>query len=313
VTALFGHNPRCKTGKQIIEELDQFYRAGWRRNIFFVDDNFIGNKTLLKREILPALVEWRKEKSGCEFITETSINLSDDDALMDLMVGAGFRDVFIGIETPNESSLVECNKKQNSRRSLLESVQRIQKKGMQVMAGFIVGFDHDTADIFEKMINFIQQSGIVTAMVGLLQAPTGTVLYKRLEEEGRILRYMSGDNADGTTNIVTSMDADELKDGYFHIIKTIYSPRMLYPRIKTFLKNYTPIPRKAQVQPVDLSAFIKTLFRMGIFSSEARYYWNLIFWTIRNDIRKFPMAITLIIYGYHFRRITDQTLAASAS
>ncbi len=311
VTSLYGHTPRCKTKQQIVAELDQFYAAGWRRNIFFVDDNFIGNKGLLKKEILPALIDWRKEKNGCEFITEASINLSDDDELMESMVAAGFKDVFIGIETPDENSLLECNKKQNSKRSLLDSVHRIQSKGMQVMAGFIVGFDHDSSDIFDRMITFIQQSGIVTAMVGLLQAPTGTELFRRLEREDRILRYMSGDNADGTTNIRTIMGADQLREGYFKIIETIYSPAMLYPRIKTFLRNYKPVTRKAHLQSVDLAAFVKTLFRMGLFSSESRFYWDLIFWTLRDDFRKFPMAITMVIYGYHFRKITGQTLTVS--
>ncbi len=174
VTALLGHIPRTKSITQTLAELDQLYNAGWRRNIFFVDDNFIGNKKIIKTEILPALIEWRKGKTGCHFITEASINLADDPELMELMSAAGFINVFIGIETPNHESLVECGKTQNSNRDMLESIKVIQKNGIQVMAGFIVGFDNDPADIFERLIAFIQSSGIVTAMVGLLQAPFGT-------------------------------------------------------------------------------------------------------------------------------------------
>lgn len=308
VTALLGHTPRTKSVQQIIFELDQLYASGWRYTIFFVDDNFIGNKKFIKTELLPALIEWRKGKEGCRFTTEASINLADDEELMDLMAQAGFADVFIGIESPVEDNLIECNKKQNSKRDLIKSVQIIQQHGMQVMAGFIVGFDNDPQDIFDRLIDFIQESGIVTAMVGLLQAPFGTKLYKRLEDEGRLLNAMSGDNADGTTNIVTKMNPHTLKNGYFRIMKSIYSPKYLYPRIKTFLSHYSPKISAPKLRKEEIGAFFKTVFLMGFNWREGRYYWNLLFWTIKNDIRKFPVAITLTIYGYHFRKITNQNI-----
>ncbi len=183
ITALLGHRPRTKTAQQILAELDAIYAAGWRRNIFFVDDNFIGNKRVLKESVLPALIEWRKGKVGCQFITEASINLADDTELMELMNKAGFVSVFVGIETPSEEGLAECHKAQNKGRNLVESVKRLQRNGLQVMGGFIVGFDSDTPSIFQRQIDFIQQSGIVTAMVGLLQAPYGTELYSRLKRK----------------------------------------------------------------------------------------------------------------------------------
>jgi len=308
VTALLGHIPRIKSVEQIIAELDQLYQAGWRHNVFVVDDNFIGNKKFLKDELLPAMITWRQGKSGFNFITEASINLSDDAELMVLMTRAGFVDVFIGIETPNESSLSECNKKQNSKRDLIRNINTIQNHGMQVMAGFIVGFDNDPPDIFDRMINFIQESGIVTAMVGLLQAPFGTKLYARLEDEGRILKEMSGDNSDGTTNIKTKMPPALLKQGYFKIMKSIYSPQLLYPRIITFLEQFNPKKVTVNIRINELFAFFRSLFVMGFNPGEYRYYWNLIWWTIRHDIRKFPTAITMVIYGYHFRTITDRNL-----
>jgi radical SAM superfamily enzyme YgiQ (UPF0313 family) len=206
ITALLGHQVRTKSAAQIVAELDCIYALGWRRNVFFVDDNFIGNKKLLKEEILPALIAWRKDKTACRFVTEASINLADDEELMHLMVQAGFISVFVGIETPDEESLAECRKVQNTKRDLVESVKRLQRKGLQVMGGFIVGFDSDKPSIFQRQIDFIQKSGIVTAMVGLLQAPTGTPLYERLKGEGRLLRQMSGDNADGSTNIIPRWD-----------------------------------------------------------------------------------------------------------
>lgn len=308
VTALLGHIPRTKSVAQIIAELDQLYNAGWRHNVFIVDDNFIGNKKFLKEELLPAMIKWHQGKSGFNFITEASINLADDPDLMRLMTRAGFVDVFIGIETPNESSLFECNKKQNSNRDLINSINSIQNHGMQVMAGFIVGFDNDPPDIFERMISFIQESGIVTAMVGLLQAPFGTKLYERMEKEGRILQEMSGDNSDGTTNIKTKMLPAKLKQGYFKIMKTIYSPEMLYPRIKTFLEQFNPKKVTVNVRLNEITAFIKSLFVMGFNPRESRHYWDLVWWTLRRDFRKFPTAITMVIYGYHFRTITKRNL-----
>jgi radical SAM superfamily enzyme YgiQ (UPF0313 family) len=206
VTALLGHRPRTKTAGQLVAELDSLYAAGWRRNVFLVDDNFIGNKKILKDEILPALIEWRKGKVGCGFITEASVNLADDPELMALMVQAGFNSVFVGIETPDEASLEECHKRQNKGRDLVESVKIMQHSGLQVMGGFIVGFDSDTPYIFQRQIEFIQKSGIVTAMVGLLQAPLGTKLYQRLKSEGRLTDLGSGDNTDGSTNIIPRMN-----------------------------------------------------------------------------------------------------------
>lgn len=308
VTALLGHIPRFKSVEQIIAELTQLYNAGWRHNVFFVDDNFIGNKKYLKEELLPAIISWRQDKIGFNFITEASINLADDPELMRLMTLAGFVDVFIGIETPNETSLTECNKKQNSKRDLIKNINAIQNHGMQVMAGFIVGFDNDPPEIFERMISFIQESGIVTAMVGLLQAPFGTKLYERLSNEGRILKEMSGDNSDGTTNIRTKMLPSLLKQGYFNIMKSIYSPEMLYPRIKTFLLKFNPQKTTVNIRINEIGAFIKSLFVMGFNPKEYRYYWDLILWTILHDLKKFPTAITMVIYGYHFRTITERNL-----
>lgn len=305
VTALLGHNPRLKTVDQVIAELEQYYQAGWTRNVFFVDDNFIGNKKYLKNEVLPAIINWRKGKKGFTFITEASINMADDPELLHLMSKAGFTQVFVGIETPNETSLVECGKKQNAKRDLIASIKTIHQSGIQVMAGFIVGFDNDTPAIFDNMIDFIQESGIVTAMVGLLQAPNGTELYRRLEHEGRILHEMSGDNADGTTNIVPKMDPIVLKNGYKKIINTIYSPEYLYPRIQTMLKDLKPEKMPGGVYAKEIMAFFKTIFRMGLKRGEGKYYWRLLFWTLAHCPVNFPFAVTMSIYGYHFRKVNQ--------
>ena len=305
ITALLGHQPRVKSADQILRELDGLYHLGWRGTIFFVDDNLIGNKKQLKKDLLPALIEWRKDKVGLSFSTEASINLADDEELMQLMYEAGFDTVFIGVETPDEEGLAECNKKQNTRRDLIGDIKRIQRSGLQVQGGFILGFDSDTPSIFQRQIDFIQNSGIVTAMVGLLQAPIGTRLYERLKKEGRLRGRMSGDNVDGTTNIIPKMNMDILYGGYQMVINTLYSPRVYYARVKTFLREFKP-PRI--YVPIDFQHFLalfRSIIRLGILDKERIYYWKLFFWTLFRKPRLFPLAITFTIYGYHFRQICN--------
>ncbi len=303
VTSLLGHRVRIKSSAQILEELDSLYKGGWRGQVFFVDDNFIGNKKYLMAQLLPALIEWRRAKKGFLFNTEASINLADNEDLMAAMVEAGFDTVFIGIETPDEEGLAGCNKKQNKNRNLIDSVKRIQRTGLQVQGGFIVGFDSDGPSIFQRQIDFIQKSGIVTAMVGLLQAPPGTKLYERLKKEGRLQGLVSGDNVDGTTNIIPKMDLNQLLKGYQTILNNIYRPRPYYRRVKTFLREYkTP---KISI-PVDFQRFLavfRTSIRIGIFGKERVQYWNLLVWTLFRCPKLLPLAITLAIHGHHFRKI----------
>ena len=305
VTALFGHRSRLKTPKQIISELNGIYASGWRSSIFFVDDNFIGNKSYLKKYLLPALIEWRKDKKGCIFFTEASINLADDPELMSMMVTAGFNSVFIGIESPDEGSLAECNKIQNKNRDLLESISIIHRSGLQVMGGFIVGFDSDIPSIFKRQIDFIQKSGIVTAMVGMLQAPPGTRLFDRLQRESRIACTFSGDNVNGTTNIIPLMGIDRLLDGYQSIMKQIYSPKNYYQRIRILLKEL----KAPEISlPMNIQRFLscfRSALRLGVLGKERFHYWQLMLWTLICKPRLISVAITLSIYGYHYRRICE--------
>lgn len=306
VTALLGHRVRMKTSAQILAELDRLYALGWRSDVFFVDDNFIGNKQFLKTDLLPALIAWRKGKSGNLFFTEASINLADDRPLMDLMVEAGFTKVFIGIETPDENCLVECGKVQNGDRDLVADVKRIQRTGLQVQGGFIVGFDHDQPSIFQRQIDFIQRSGIVTAMVGLLQAPTGTRLYERLKKQGRLCAEFSGDNVDGTTNIIPAMSATALQEGYRRILDYIYSPDPYYRRLQTFLREYKPPAVRSHFQFSHVLALVRSFYRLGIVGQERVHYWRLLLWTQFRRPRLLPVAIILAIYGYHFRKICER-------
>jgi radical SAM superfamily enzyme YgiQ (UPF0313 family) len=303
VTALLGHRPRTKTAAQLTAELDSLYALGWRRGVFFVDDNFIGNKKQLKSEVLPALIEWRKNKTGMPFSTEVSINLADDADLVRLMSQAGFDKVFVGIETPNEDSLAECSKTQNKGRDLVKSVKHLQRSGFQVQGGFIVGFDSDTSSIFQQQIDFIQRSGIVTAMVGLLQAPPGTRLHERLLLEGRLLKRMSGDNVDGSTNIIPKMGLEALREGYRQILDEIYAPQFYYERVVTFLREYQPAKIRGRLELQYILALGRSIYQLGIRGVERAHYWRLFFWTLFRRPRLFPLAITLAIYGYHFRQV----------
>jgi radical SAM superfamily enzyme YgiQ (UPF0313 family) len=313
ITALLGHRPRTKSVEQIIAELDSLHALGWQGGVFFVDDNFIGNKTKLKREVLPALIAWRQGKKGFEFQTEVSINLADDPELMDLIARAGFAKVFVGIETPDEAGLAECNKIQNKGRDLVAAVKTLQRAGLEVQGGFIVGFDSDTPSIFQRQIDFIQRSGIVTAMVGLLQAPYGTRLYERVSQEGRLVGDFSGNNTDNTMNFTPKMDMAVLHNGYEHLVNTIYSPREYYQRVRTFLREYH-LP--ASVRPVldrdYIMAFFRSILRIGLFDKSRVEYWKLLTWTLFRKPKLFAMAVTMAIYGFHFQRICDKYLGQLA-
>lgn len=311
ITVLFGRVPRTKNPQQIIAELESIHRLGWRGGVFFVDDNFIGNKRRLKQEILPALSAWMEEHNHpFRFYTEASINLADDDELMRQMVQAGFDTVFIGLETPHEESLRECNKTHNINRNLLESVRNIQRHGLEVQAGFILGFDHDPPTIFKHVIDFVNETGIITAMVGLLNAPSGTKLYERLQREGRIKNNTTGDNTDFTTNIVPKMKMDLLIQGYTKVVQTLYSPQVYYNRVHKFLKEFNP-PQQTVViiRTEHLKALLRSIIVLGIKGKERYQYWKGFIWSLLRKPRLFPLYITYAIYGYHFRRVFSKNTA----
>ncbi len=310
VTLLFGHRIRTKTKDQILAELESIYSLGWRGRVFIVDDNFIGNKWKLKNEILPSMIDWmEKKKYPFSFGTQVSINISDDEELMHLMVKAGFGSVFVGIETPNEESLAECGKLQNQNRDLLACVKKIQKVGLEVQAGFILGFDHDTSTIFEKLIEFIQRSGIVTAMVGLLNAPPDTKLYQRLAKEDRLLSNSSGDNTDFSMNFVPKMDPQTLVKGYKEVVTTIYSPKCYSKRVMNFLREFKlPKKRPFHLRSVYIVALLKSILFLGIKEKERSYYWKLFFWSLFRHPRLFPLAITFAIFGFNLRKTFENYL-----
>jgi radical SAM superfamily enzyme YgiQ (UPF0313 family) len=310
ITTLFGHRVRTKSRSQLLAELESLYFQGWRGKIFFVDDNFIGNKRKLKREILPAIIEWMATKRHpFSFNTEASIDLCDDEELMQMMIKAGIYSVFLGIETPNEESLAECNKFPNKNRDLLACVKKIQKSGLQINGGFIVGFDSDPPSIFDNQIEFIQKSGIISAMVGLLNAPRGTRLYQRLLRENRLLKEASGDNTDFSINFIPKMSYEILINGYKRIISGIYSPKPYYKRVRRFLKESKPLQKShfhfsyIRFYFTYLGAFLKSIWLLGIKDKARIYYWKLFFWSLFSRPQFFPLAIVYAIYGFHFRKV----------
>jgi len=293
--------------------------------VFIVDDNFIGNKARAK-ELLRAMAEWRTQAgAGFEFITEASLNLADDTELMQLMKDAGFKSVFLGIETPDESGLISSNKLQNTRRSLLESVERIQSYGIEVMGGFILGFDTDKEDIFDRMVEFIEKSGIPIAMVGLLQAMPGTQLFRRLRREGRIVDGGGGNNTFcERLNFLPRMDAAKLVEGYHEVMKRIYNCEAYYERVKLYLNRAHPKPAKrapgerAKKQPREpwmtrdnLRALVNSIVRQGVFGRHQWSYWKFLAEAATRYRRCFGAAMTLAVMGYHFQVMTRKLSKAT--
>ncbi|HYJ91219.1 MAG TPA: B12-binding domain-containing radical SAM protein, partial [Pyrinomonadaceae bacterium] len=306
IIEIYGRVPRTKSNEQMLAELDALKASGWRGLLFIVDDNFIGNKKNV-RQLMPDLIMWsRGNGNPFSYITEASVNLAEDDALLQMMEDAGFRRVFLGIETPVQESLKEAQKGQNTRRNLLESVRKIQSYGMEVMAGFIVGFDHDPEDIFELQMQFIRESGIPLAMVGLLNALPDTQLWRRLEKEDRLLEMSHGNNTDCTINFIPKMNTAMLIEGYKSILRNIYSPREYYNRALECLSRFHQdrVEPRTTTMIQDIRALYKLLMTLGIRDAERWQFWKYFFRLLRYYRRDFAHGLTLAAMGYHFRKIT---------
>lgn len=303
IIVMNGRVPRAKTPQQMITELESLRIAGWKDMVFIVDDNFIGDKNRT-RALLREIIAWRKRtKPKMGFFTEASVNLADDQELCNLMVQAGFKKVFVGIETPSLDSLAECRKIQNRSRDLLETVRKLQNCGLEVMGGFIVGFDNDQQDIFKRQFEFIQKSGVVTAMVGLLTALPQTRLYERLMREGRIETEATGDNTQARLNFKPKLSREFLIHGYCELMEKLYEPRVYYKRAQTFLRNHRPRGPVLRFSPADFHAFIKSLWVLGVRARGRVAYWTFLWETLLCRPRQFRHAMELAILGYHFRHV----------
>ncbi|MDQ7830485.1 MAG: B12-binding domain-containing radical SAM protein [Desulfovibrionaceae bacterium] len=307
IVAMNGRRPRVKSPQQMLRELQSLYDADWRDTVFIVDDNFIGNLAHVK-EFLPLLAAWQRKRGyPYKFMTEASVNLAQDVTLMRMMSAANFHKVFIGIETPSVESLKECGKNQNVATDFASAVRTIHQHGMQVMGGFIVGFDHDTPSIFEQQIRFIQDIGVVTAMVGVLNALPQTRLWRRLQAEDRLVGEMSGENTDASLNFIPRMGRETLLEGYKQLLGVIYSPKKYYQRINTFLAAYNPTAR-GKIISAEVLAFARSMWSVGVVSSARFAYWRLMFKTLATKRKAFPVAVELAILGLHFERVARRVL-----
>jgi radical SAM superfamily enzyme YgiQ (UPF0313 family) len=305
IVVMNGRAPRTKTPAQLIAELETLRLRGWKDTVFIVDDNFIGNKNLAKA-LLREMISWRSRvRAEMGFFTEASVNLADDAELCELMVQAGFKKVFLGIETPSLESLEECRKLQNRGRDLVETVKTLQRYGLEVMGGFIIGFDNDKNDIFRRQFEFIQRSGVVTAMVGLLTALPETRLYRRLKREGRLDCETTGNNTDAVLNFKPKLNRDFLTTGYRNLMKKLYEPRTYYQRIQIFLKDHRPSGPSLRLSWSDFQAFLKSFWLLGVWYRGRVAYWRFFWSTLLRRPAQLRSAIELAIIGYHFRRVAN--------
>ena len=307
IIEIFGRKARCKSNDQFLSELELLYSKGWRGSVFIVDDNFIGNKTII-RKLLPEIIHWQKKhRYPFSLFTEASVNLAREDDMIEQMVEAGFRKVFLGIETPVQESLKLTQKMQNTTMDLHDSVRKIQRAGMEVLSGFIVGFDSDPPDVFSRVTSFIQKAAIPVSMVGLLSALPGTQLTQRLKKEGRLLMESNGSNTTLDLNFIPVMNSEILIEGYKKILSTIYEPRQYYARVLEFLSHYRP-KVKQRTKAADLVAFFNSIVKQGIIGSDRLHYWKFLFQAYWRNAAAFSEAVTLAIMGYHFQKVTELEL-----
>ncbi len=312
IIEIYGRRPRTKTPEQVCEELTRIYKLGWRGRVFLVDDNFIGNKKNVKK-LLPELARWNRDhRKPFWFLTEASLNLAEDQELLQLLHEANFDSVFMGIETPVAESLKETTKFQNLRKDLLESVKLVQSYGLEVMAGFIVGFDHDPPDVFDRQIQFIRDAAIPVSMVGLLSALPNTQLWRRLKAEGRLLRESLGNNTLLDMNFIPRMDTQELLDGYRRILETIYRPQEYFNRVLAYLSRVGTAAHMP-LATSDLLAGFRSLWRQGLLSNYRKEYWKFLAKTLRRHRRSLDKAMTLAVMGHHFFKLTGAMTAETES
>ncbi len=316
VTALFGRRPRTKSSAQIIQELEEISKSDDMQLILFADDNLIGNKRILKDDLLPALIEWRKKNNPQFFFaTQLTVNLADDEQLMQLMIDAGFRHIFIGIETPSEESLKGSHKNQNLKRDMMDNINLLHQKGFIISAGFIVGFDTDDASIFRRQVAFIQQSGIPLPIVNILKAPPGTDLYRRIKMENRLSKPFAF--SEGDTNIIPVMGERELYRGFLHVIANIYRPEKSYERIKNFYSIYrfpkTSVTIRTKYRLGHFKMLARVMYILGVKDINRKYFWKLLGWSFIHNRKLLDKSVFygIMIYQMYqtYLSIVDQVNA----
>lgn len=315
IITIYGRKPRTKSPAQLLAELDALYALGWRDQVFIVDDNFIGNhKRAL--ELAQSLEPWQNARQfPFLFYTEASIDLAQRPELIRAMVKANFFYVFVGIETPSKEGLAEAKKFQNLRRDPLECIHFIQSQGLWVTAGFIIGFDSDTEDIFERQREFIERAAIPWAMAGFLQAPPTTPLYTRMQNEGRLLK--EGEKATSNfdpPNFRTLLPLPVLLRGLRQTLVGLYAPSAFYDRAYRSLQQWETHEQRATPYPLSLTLaiLIRSMFRQGFLSSYRRAYWKFLWQVLTHWYRnppKLTLGITLLLSGHHFIQYAKEVAA----
>ncbi|MEZ4362841.1 MAG: B12-binding domain-containing radical SAM protein [Kofleriaceae bacterium] len=307
IIEIFGRRPRVKTDEQVLAELAALYALDHRGSVFLVDDNFIGNKPAVKG-LLPKIARWQKERGyPFELYTEASLNLADDEPLMRAMVEAGFSSVFVGLESPSSESLAGAGKQQNLRRDLGDAVAAITRSGLEVMGGFIVGFDQDDREIFEAQRRFIQASPVVLAMVGLLTALPGTALTRRLSREGRLRERATGDQF-ARPNFDPAMDEATLLRGYADLMRALYHPDAYYDRCERLLEQAPAPVTRRKVTGRELRVLARALFFLGVRSPRRQRYWRLMARALRRAPGRLARAVAHAVQGEHMIRYTNEVL-----
>jgi radical SAM superfamily enzyme YgiQ (UPF0313 family) len=305
IIEIFGRVPRTKTPEQFVGELDAVRATGFRGPVFVVDDNFIGNK-VAARKMLAHLAGWsRQHRQPFDFFTEASVNLADDDRLIAGLLAAGFTGVFVGIETPSREALLETKKRQNTHLDLELAVEKLVRSGLEVMAGFIVGFDADDETIFERQHEFISRSPISMAMIGILTALPGTQLWRRLAAEGRLHGESKGDAA-YRPNFATRLPETVLVDGYRRLLAAVYEPRAYFDRAlrALSLQRHLPPPPHRRSFSYSVGALARSLWRQGVRGRYRKEYWRFLARAVLTAPRHFARAVALAIHGEHMLRYT---------
>ncbi len=316
VTQLYGQKTRTKTSEQIIQELNALGDFMKLDLVLFADDNLIGNIKQVKTDLLPALIKWRKEtKPPIGFATQVSINLANDSELMELMLEAGFRHIFIGIETPESESLKASLKNQNLKVDLIESIRRLHQKGFVVTGGFIVGFDTDSPEIFELQAALIQESGVVISTVNLLKAPGGTSLHARMQKENRLLHSTNFDEQ--RINFIPRMPIDDLYQGFGELLSNVLLPDPVFQRVQQFMQDYRGAQVKNKLnrnyQLRDVGTFLRLLIKIGILGQNQKIYWRLLIWGLRNYPRQMDHIFLFIVLSCQFKILHKRFVNYEAS
>jgi radical SAM superfamily enzyme YgiQ (UPF0313 family) len=311
IIVMYGRRPRTKEPAQVIAELEAISSTGFAGDVFFVDDNFVCKKKAAKA-MLAELIAWRRRTgASLEFYTQASMDITEDSGLVDMMTRAGFTKVFLGIETPDQETLKEAKKIPNLKRDMIKQVHWLLEKGLDVAGGFILGFDKDEQEIFEKMTQFIYRAAIPYAMVGLLVALPNTALYHRLKREERLKSDICGDQF-GLTNVVTKMPAVQLLEGYRKLLEDLYNPEGFFRRCRKNIALLKPVEgSRRTISWRDLPTVFRILWAQGLTSSYRSAYWRFLFWVLRHYPSKISYAVHQAAAGHHFITYTREMVIPS--